>query len=240
MNDLNQNAMSANASTSTNTGTKNPTPTSAGHASHSSSTPRTHSLRHRAFLARQSKQAKANSKPVSHTEFLKKGCWTNETFTATMNLKAIARKAIRDYLLYVAAEIASGNRVRLYGVGTITATFRKGRKGVGEFRVDQPDCYTPKIKPNAGLKKQLVKLAEKKDKLYFGLTRKENSPGMKARERSTASGVTANQGFQEKPQVESGSVGDHIHVQVGREDREALRVAEGFKTQEGADSQPAC
>jgi nucleoid DNA-binding protein len=71
-------------------------------------------------------------------------------------------KIARAYIAWIFSKIANGERVALPGIGTIHATFRAGRQGVGEYKVFQPPQFVLKIKPSPGLKPHLVRLAEEK------------------------------------------------------------------------------
>jgi nucleoid DNA-binding protein len=156
-----------------------------------------------------------------------------------MNLKAVARKVLREYHMWIAEMICEGKTISMYDLGTLRATFRSARVNVGTFRKPQPASYVLKIKPSKKVKDALVRLAADKTRLYFGVASRSPKIFRPFHERSRNSGAdTANEGFQTKPEVESSSVGDHIHVQVGREDRETLRVAEGVTEQAGAHGEP--
>lgn len=241
MNKSTPNASSVNKKTSTDTGIQNQTPTSAGDASDTSSVRKRRSFRSKDSASLQSRSKAVLATRVGLGNFLNRGTWSNETFTATVNLKAIARKVLREYHMWIAQMISEGKTVSMYDLGTIRATYRNGRANVGEFKRTQSDTYVLKIKPSKKVKDALVKLAADKTRLYFGLASRAPKKFQPFHERSNKRGsVTANEGFQAEPKVESGSVGNHIHVQVGREDREAVRVAEGIQNEAGAHSEPTC
>lgn len=72
------------------------------------------------------------------------------------------KKIARAYIAWIFSKIAAGERVTLPGLGTIHATFRKERFGVGSFKAYQAAQFVLKISPSPGLKPHLIRLAKEK------------------------------------------------------------------------------
>lgn len=71
-------------------------------------------------------------------------------------------KFARAYIAWIFSKISKGERVTLPGLGTIHATFRAERQGVGKFRVFQPAQFVLKMTPSPGIKPHLIRLAKEK------------------------------------------------------------------------------
>lgn len=79
---------------------------------------------------------------------------------------SVKRKAVRQFLLWVMSELASGRCVELNCVGVLHGTFRKGRKGMcvtpwgDKVNNSQEDTYCLKIKASNLMKAALRRLAK--------------------------------------------------------------------------------
>lgn len=70
------------------------------------------------------------------------------------------RRIVRLFVAWIAEQLSTGNPVSLRGVGTITATWRKGRTFVTcGVRVLQPDTLVLKFKSSQWMKERLIQLA---------------------------------------------------------------------------------
>lgn len=76
------------------------------------------------------------------------------------------KKYARAFIAWVYAKLAAGERVNLPGLGTIHATYRKERNGVGQFAAHQPATYVLKLKPSKNLQRKMKDLAAKPGKFF--------------------------------------------------------------------------
>ena len=70
------------------------------------------------------------------------------------------KKIARAYIAWIFSKIANGERVSLPGLGTIHATFRAERTGIGNYKAFQKAQFVLKISPSPGIKPHLIRLAK--------------------------------------------------------------------------------
>jgi nucleoid DNA-binding protein len=116
----------------------------------------------------------ATSAPIAYPKrLLRKGCFKGNRNTHAQFSHEVygyapkgpgnkPKKIIRAYIAWMFSKIANGERVSLPGLGTIHATFRKERFGVGSFKAYQAAQFVLKISPSPGLKPHLIRLAKEK------------------------------------------------------------------------------
>jgi nucleoid DNA-binding protein len=72
------------------------------------------------------------------------------------------KQICRTYIAWIFSKLADGQKVNMPGLGTIHATYRKERFGVGQFRCHQPATFVLKFSPSEPLKKHMKRLAKEK------------------------------------------------------------------------------